>query len=383
MEASVARPGYPSARWGILADEVCRGMLSAGGATVSGGEGPPELGVWELGEQVRKGGMGRLVRVRGVVVQVSAVWTAREGNRTPYVYGELRDDGQGAGMAFRCRAEEAVPHAGERVVLEGRVEIAFHRDLKRFELRLRGEWVGTWGEDVSLAELTPTLQRRASLVERSRARVGVSKLVHETQGRVVLIGTRTGMNDVQRAAARVGSRVVFDTVVTRVFRWQEILEAVRGAAGRCDAVCLVRGGGDPEDFACWNEPELVRGLLESGRPVYTGLGHSDYELTLADLRADESFGTPAEFGAAYATAWREAKAALTERGEAERQIREQRRHVETLESLVAAEQRSREVLAGELREAVARREVLWKRTKVLLWVCGVLLLVIAGMWVWG
>lgn len=357
-------------------------MLSAGGAIALGKDRLEEISVWDLGEQVRKGALGRLARVRGVVVQVSAVYTPKGENRLPYVYGELRDEGHGPEMAFRCRADEMLPRAGERVVLEGRVEVAFNKELKRFELRLGGTRVGTWGEDVPLSQLTPSLQRRASLVERSRARIGVTKLVRETAGRVLLIGTKTGMTDVQRAAERIGSQVVFDRVITKVLRRKEVLEASREAPTGYDAICLVRGGGDPEDFACWNEPELVRGLLEGGRPFYTALGHSDYELTLADLRADESFGTPAEFGGAYATAWTEESATLATRLEAGRQLQQERQHVETLQSLVASEQRSRGTTEKELREAVAQREVLWRRMKVVLWVAGALSLAVMALILW-
>jgi len=53
-----------------------------------------------------------------------------------------------------------------------------------------------------------------------------------------------------------------------------------------------------------------------------------------------------------------------------------------LQSLVASEQRSRGTTEKELREAVARREVLWGRMKVVLWVAGALFLAVMALILW-
>ena len=48
--------------------------------------------------------------------------------------------------------------------------------------------------------------------------------------------------------------------------------------GNIDIICIVRGGGDPEDMCIYNSPELVEAIIHSEIPVVTGIGHKNDEL---------------------------------------------------------------------------------------------------------
>jgi hypothetical protein len=363
-------------RRGILAvTRVRRRVVPMEGSAVTGSEGQNEISVREMGEGVvndwhsnRKGSLRKLARICGVVVHVSKVYLPKEKGRLPYVYGELRDGLDGPEMAFQCRADADLPHAGERAVLEGKVKVYFNKSVKRFELRFSGRRLGSWGSDVDVSKLTLTSQRRMPMLKRSQPRVDLSRLLEGTAGRVILMGTGT-MDDVQRAAKLSGVKTEFERVRTRVTNWPEMLVTAKEVATRCDAICLVRGGGPAEEFACWDEREFVAGLLALGKPFYTALGHSNYDERLAERLADQSFGTPSEFGTEYGRECKRAQRFATQRAEFAREVEPLRR--------LEAERRQVEERLGE---AAAREGDLRRRVRMLLVVIGVLaVLVVVGV----
>jgi exodeoxyribonuclease VII large subunit len=58
-----------------------------------------------------------------------------------------------------------------------------------------------------------------------------------------------------------------------------------------DVILLVRGGGSPEELACFNDERLARAIFASRIPVVTGIGH-ELDYTIADLVADRRAATP-------------------------------------------------------------------------------------------
>lgn len=58
-----------------------------------------------------------------------------------------------------------------------------------------------------------------------------------------------------------------------------------------DVILLVRGGGSPEDLACFNSEVVAQAMLRSPVPIVTGIGHEP-DVTLADLVADYRAATP-------------------------------------------------------------------------------------------
>jgi exodeoxyribonuclease VII large subunit len=58
-----------------------------------------------------------------------------------------------------------------------------------------------------------------------------------------------------------------------------------------EVIVIVRGGGDPDDLAAFNDEGLVRAIAASRIPTLVGVGH-EIDTTLADLAADVRASTP-------------------------------------------------------------------------------------------
>jgi exodeoxyribonuclease VII large subunit len=58
-----------------------------------------------------------------------------------------------------------------------------------------------------------------------------------------------------------------------------------------EVIVIVRGGGDPDDLAAFNDEVLVRTIASSRIPTLVGVGH-EIDVTLADMVADVRAATP-------------------------------------------------------------------------------------------
>ena len=207
-------------------------------------------------------------------------------------------------------------------------------------------------------------------------------MLAEGKGRVGLVGSETGIIDVQDMSRKMGCQVEFATAHVGVREWRELLRGATEMAARTDAICLVRGGGDPLEFAVWDEPKFVLGLMELGKPIFVAVGHANYEPTLADLRADESFGTPSAFGATYAVAWKWAEGVRGESEASQRRLERVQQSNEELRAIVGVEQGLRRRVEEELRVMGARRAGARRAMWVSVAVAAVLLLVLVALLVW-
>ncbi len=75
---------------------------------------------------------------------------------------------------------------------------------------------------------------------------------------------------------------------------KEIKEETKQYGGLLPAFAVVRGG-DDDSMDVWDDPDVIRALLDVGIPYFTALGHS-HRVTLADKYAAQSFPTPGNFG---------------------------------------------------------------------------------------
>jgi exodeoxyribonuclease VII large subunit len=69
------------------------------------------------------------------------------------------------------------------------------------------------------------------------------------------------------------------------------LEHFNQSADAPEVIVIVRGGGDPDDLAAFNDEGLVRAIVGSRIPTLVGVGH-EVDTTLADLAADVRAATP-------------------------------------------------------------------------------------------
>lgn len=60
----------------------------------------------------------------------------------------------------------------------------------------------------------------------------------------------------------------------------------------CQCICIVRGGGDPEQLIAFSNPLLLCAIDESKIPVITGVGHSDDKLLCKRVKSAYDAGTP-------------------------------------------------------------------------------------------
>ena len=58
-----------------------------------------------------------------------------------------------------------------------------------------------------------------------------------------------------------------------------------------DIICITRGGGAEEDFACYNEEDLCNTITNATIPILTGIGHQ-INVTLSCLCSNNHFETP-------------------------------------------------------------------------------------------
>lgn len=59
----------------------------------------------------------------------------------------------------------------------------------------------------------------------------------------------------------------------------------------CQGICIIRGGGNPEELIEFSEPALLDSIIASKLPVITGVGHV-MDLALCDYIADHNAETP-------------------------------------------------------------------------------------------
>lgn len=93
---------------------------------------------------------------------------------------------------------------------------------------------------------------------------------------------------------KVGDGLVITPVPINILDPVAIAQAIRTA--EADIVLVIRGGGDSNDFAVFEDPRVMQALAECPAHRVIGLGHSGNS-TLSDLYCDHVANTPAQAGA--------------------------------------------------------------------------------------
>lgn len=77
---------------------------------------------------------------------------------------------------------------------------------------------------------------------------------------------------------------------------QQIVEAIKELEQECDVICIVRGGGNVENFLYLSHPDIFKELRNSDKYIVTGIGHAN-DAPLCQMVADYAAITPTD--AAY------------------------------------------------------------------------------------
>lgn len=197
------------------------------------------------------------------------------------------------GNAARCGA---TPRPGDAVVAHGRIDfyqpqgsLQLVVDLLypagvgeahlRFEaLRLRLEQEGLFAEERKRP--LPTYPRRIGVVTSEGGAV-----LHDI---VTVLSRRYPLAEVIVAHTSVQGDAAPTEIVSALLRLREW----SGADGDgVDVVIVARGGGSPEDLACFNDERVARAIFASPWPVISAVGH-ETDVTICDFVADLRAPTP-------------------------------------------------------------------------------------------
>jgi len=273
---------------------------------------PAPLSVKRLLEQVKT----RLEPPFSAVCVVGEVSNFRGSGK--HWYFTLKEEGAALSCAVWASQQRLIPHRpadGQRVVVKGSLNLYVAGGTLTLAVT-HCEPAGVGDLQARLRALEADL-RAQGLFDRPKRplprfprKLGVVAALGGAALRDVLevMARRApGIGVLIAPAAAQGERCVPETLLAI----QELQDAHWG----CEALLLVRGGGNLEDLWAFNDPDLVRAVAECRIPVVTGVGH-EIDTTLVDLAADRRAATPSQ-AAELATPDRAAlEADLHRRGEA-------------------------------------------------------------------
>jgi exodeoxyribonuclease VII large subunit len=216
-----------------------------------------------------------------------------------HLYFSLKDDeGQLRSVMWRSYANRiaATPRAGDAVVAHGRVDFyppqgttqlvvdllypaGIGEGQLRFEaLRLKLEEEGLFAEERKRP--LPPFPKRIGLVTSETGAV-----YHDV---VTVLSRRYPIGRVVFCHSAVqGDRAPGELVqaLQRLAAWQDV------DGSTVDVVIIGRGGGAPEELACFNDERLARAIFAAPWPVISAVGH-ETDFTICDFVADLRAPTP-------------------------------------------------------------------------------------------
>jgi exodeoxyribonuclease VII large subunit len=280
-------------------------------------------------------------------------------------YFDLKDAGAVVSCVTFAAAARKVgftPANGQEVIVTGRIEF-YQKSGKVTLLVERIEPVGAGAQDLALRALIEELRTLGWLDE------GRKKKLPVFPRRVAVVTSRTGaalqdvLDTMRRrcpavSVALVDARVQGDgaaAAVAGALRWLSLHHQRLSI----DAVLVTRGGGSKEDLAAFNDRNVAQAIVECAVPVVAAIGH-ETDTTVAELVADLRCATPTQ----AAMRLTPDRLALGEQVDAvatrlrtllARDVREHRRHVESVGRSLRQSTDGRARTGAAVLERLARR----------------------------
>jgi exodeoxyribonuclease VII large subunit len=227
------------------------------------------------------------VRVRGEITNFTRA-------RSGHLYFTLKDDRAQLKCAmWRNWAERLryAPQEGDAVLATGRLSVYEAGGL----YQLYAESL----EPAGRGDLALAFERlKAQLAAEGLFDADRKKIIPSRPAKIGLVTSTDGaalrdiLNVLQRRWPLV-SVLLAPTLVQGRDAPGGIIRALKWLDGRDDVetIILARGGGSPEDLACFNDEGLARAIAACRRPVISGIGH-ETDFTIADFVADLRAPTP-------------------------------------------------------------------------------------------
>ncbi len=202
----------------------------------------------------------------------------------------------GSGRKIRaCCDAKDTPSEGAAIEFNGLVTLKTSTHSTNLQVIINGSPIGTWErfsqEGVSLT--------KGDLVKYNNQ--PLSSLIGSFNlHKLLLIGTKTAIGDIESIISKDSLVTVIASEIT-VSKKEEVLSALKTAKHDLkekedffiSAFAVIRGG-DDDSMGVWDDPVVVKAMLDVGIPFFTALGHS-HRVTLADKYAAQSFPTPGNF----------------------------------------------------------------------------------------
>jgi len=211
-------------------------------------------------------------------------------------YFTLKEAGASLQCAVWASQQRFLPHTprnGDQVVVKGSLNLyvaggTFTLSVTHCELAGKGDLQARLRQLEADLRAQGVFDRPRRPLPRFPRKLGVIAALGGAALRDVLqvtVRRAPGVDLLIAPAAAQGERSVPENLMAL----QEIQDPFWG----CDAILLVRGGGNLEDLWSFNDPELVKAVAQCRLPIVTGVGH-EIDTTLVDLAADRRAATPSQ-----------------------------------------------------------------------------------------
>ncbi|MFW6074212.1 MAG: exodeoxyribonuclease VII large subunit [Chloroflexota bacterium] len=186
---------------------------------------------------------------------------------------------------------QTLPRQGDAILAHGRISIYEVRGT----YQLYVDAVAPEGAGLLQAEFERMRQR---LEAEGLFRPERKRPIPELPERIGVVTSETGSvwHDIQHVIQRRFPLVELILAPSAVQGQEAPAQLVAGIAalcehGNCDVIIVARGGGSPEDLACFNDEALARAIFAAPVPIVSAVGH-ETDISIADLVADLRAPTP-------------------------------------------------------------------------------------------